>query len=74
MILGLDKYWKTSPGSTLEGFNIGLAVFNDIVEFLIKFDPMVKNLLIVIADSKYSFSCFQTHPGSDIFLTLISSA
>ena len=43
MILGLDKYWKASPGSTLKGFNIGLAVFNDIDEFLTKFEPMAKS-------------------------------
>ena len=44
MILGLDKYWKASPGSTLKGFNIGLTVFKDFDEFMTKFEPMA-NLL-----------------------------
>ena len=43
MILGLDKCCKTSPGSTRKGFNVGLAVFNDIDEFLTKFEPMAKS-------------------------------
>ena len=43
MIWGLDKYWKVSSGSTLKDFNIGLAVFNDIDEFLTKFEPMAKS-------------------------------
>ena len=36
MIWDHDKYWKTSPVSTLKGFNNGLTIFDDLDEILNK--------------------------------------
>ena len=36
MIWHQDKHWKPSPGSTLEGFKLGLVIFDDMDEFFSK--------------------------------------
>ena len=36
MIWHQDKHWKSSTGSTLEGFKLGLVIFDDMDDFLSK--------------------------------------
>ena len=42
MIWDHDNYWKTSPGSTLEGFNNGLTIFYDLDEIFNKISALCK--------------------------------
>ena len=52
MVWDHGNYWKTSPGSTLEGFNNGLTIFYDLDEIF------NKTLALCKISSKTKFSNF----------------
>ena len=45
MVWDHDNYWKTSPGSILEGFNNGLKIFYDLDEIFNKISAHCKTRL-----------------------------